>query len=252
MSIKTTLEEYKRTIINEISNPNDPLYKLKKWWVIPEEELNVILNELLSKIKNNDYGLELYSKIVNYLSHIQEIGVCKDTIKDAISELENNIRDNKVNGKYHEDRLFDGTQRTNGIYNRNITNIRELINEKENEEIRKNIAEIFKSNNWGKELKDYCEINNSKFLTEKHFADILDIDIIVENIKIKNIEEIYEFWYALKKMYNFGNVKDYYENDKEPLIKLKDNLKKISEIDNVKKFGLNNIIDFLEQVINTL
>ena len=116
----------------------------------------------------------------------------------------------------------------------------------------KELNDIYESDIWGELLKKYCEENNGRFLNQKHFADVLNIDLILSNIKNKNIEQIYEFLYSLQKIYSFSNIKEYYENDKEILICLKNNLSQIDGIDKVKKFVINMIIDFLKQVIEIL
>lgn len=250
--IKETLSEYKKITLNENNNPNDPLYKLKTWWLISEKELSDIINDLIIKIKDNDYDLEMYSKIVSYLSRIEEMDVCVEKIKIAIKGLEKNISENKVNGQYCEDRLFDVTKETVEIYNKNIMNIKKLVDKKEIDDNLKDLNDIYESYKWGELFKEYCEKNNGKFLNQKHFADALNIDFILSNIKDKDIEQIYEFWYSLQKIYNFSNIKEYYENDKEILINLKNSLSQIDNIDKVKKFVVNKIIDFLEQVIELL
>lgn len=250
--IKETLSEYKKITLNENNNPNDPLYKLKTWWQISEQELSNIIDDLIIRIKNNDYDLEMYSKIVSYLSRIEEMDVCVEKIKIAIKELEKNIIENKVNGQYCEERLFDGTKETVEIYNKNIMNIKKLVDKKEIDDNLKDLNDIYENYKWGELFKEYCEKNNGKFLNQKHFADALNIDFIISNIKDKDIEQVYEFWYSLQKTYNFSNIKEYYENDKEILINLKNSLSQIDNIDKVKKFAVNKIIDFLEQVIELL
>ena len=120
--IKNVLNDYKNMVLNEISNPNDPLYKLKTWWIISESELNTIIDELIVKIENNEYSLESYSKIVNYLSRIEEMDVEKEKIRKAIDKLEENIRKKIVVGKYSEDNLLSGTSETLKIYQKNIDN----------------------------------------------------------------------------------------------------------------------------------
>ena len=250
--IKETLSEYKKITLNENNNPNDPLYKLKTWWLISEKELSDIIDDLIIKIKDNDYDLEMYSKIVSYLSRIEEMDVCVEKIKIAIKGLEKNISENKVNGQYCEDRLFDVTKETVEIYNKNIMNIKKLVDKQEIDDNLKDLNDIYESYKWGELFKEYCEKNNGKFLNQKHFADALNIDFILSNIKDKDIEQIYEFWYSLQKIYNFSNIKEYYENDKEILINLKNSLSQIDNIDKVKKFVVNKIIDFLEQVIELL
>ncbi len=250
--IKETLSEYKKITLNENNNPNDPLYKLKTWWLISEQDLNDIIDDLIIRIKDNDYDLEMYSKIVSYLSRIEEMDVCVEKIKIAIKGLEKNISENKVNGQYCEDRLFDGTKETVEIYNKNIMNIKKLVDKKEIDDNLKDLNDIYDSYKWGELFKEYCEKNNGKFLNQKHFADALNIDFILSNIKDKDIEQVYEFWYSLQKIYNFSNIKEYYENDKEMLINLKNSLSQIDNVDKVKKFVVNKIIDFLEQVIELL
>ena len=250
--IKETLSEYKKITLNENNNPNDPLYKLKTWWQISEQELSNIIDDLIIKIKDNDYDLEMYSKIVSYLSRIEEMDVCVEKIKIAIKGLEKNIIENKVNGQYCEERLFDGTKETVEIYNKNIMNIKKLVDKKEIDDNLKDLNDIYENYKWGELFKEYCEKNNGKFLNQKHFADALNIDFIISNIKDKDIEQVYEFWYSLQKTYNFSNIKEYYENDKEILINLKNSLSQIDNIDKVKKFAVNKIIDFLEQVIELL
>lgn len=247
--IKDTLNEYKKVTLNENENPNDPLYKLKYWWTTSEEELNKIIDNLIIKIKNNDYALEVYSKIVNYLSRIEEMDVCVEKIKIGIKVLEKNISENKVNGKYCEDRLFDGTKETTEIYNKNIKNIKKLVEKKEIDDNLKNLNDIYESNDWGEKLKKYCEENESKFLNQKHFADILNIEKILSNVVNKDIEQIYEFWYSLQRVYNFSNIRKYYKDDEKILKNLKKGLLDIKNIDKVKKFVINKIIKFLDEVL---
>ena len=127
-----------------------------------------------------------------------------------------------------------------------------MVDEKEIANNLKELNDIYESDIWGELLKKYCEENNGRFLNQKHFADVLNIDLILSNIKNKNIEQIYEFLYSLQKIYSFSNIKEYYENDKEILICLKNNLSQIDGIDKVKKFVINMIIDFLKQVIEIL
>ena len=158
--LKIVLSDYKKIILNEINNPNDPLYKLKTWWLIPENKLKIIIDELIVKIENNDYDLDLYSKIVNYLSRIEEMGVCKDKIAKAINKLEKNISIGIVKGKYSEDRLLDGTQNTSDIYHENIKNIKTLAIQKEKNDDDIYINDIFNDNDWGIKFKKFCETRN--------------------------------------------------------------------------------------------
>ena len=250
--IKTTLEEYKLNTMNEISNPSDPLYKLKNWWIISEKELNSILDKLFINIKNNEYCLDVYSKIISYLSHIEEMKISGQKIKNIILEMEKNIKNGDTSGKYYEDRIYDGNPTVSKIYEKNIKNIRELIKEKEIKDTENEINNIYNSQDWGTKLKLYCEKNISNFLNKKSFAYILKRDLIIKNIEKKEIKEIYQFWYALQKIYNSTNIKEYYKNDKEALLILNKSLKELQKIDKVKKYVISSIIKFIEEIIEIL
>lgn len=250
--LKIVLNDYKKISLNEIKNPNDPLFKLNDWYLKSENELKLIIDQLIVKITNNDYDLDLYSKIVNYLSHIEEMDVCKSKINKAIILLEENVKKGIVKGKYSEDRLYDGSPKTSEIYNKNIKNIKRLITEMEETNDISYINDIFLSDDWGRKLKDYCDANISKFLENKNFAKILNINQIISNIKNKDIEQIYEFWYGLQKIYDFSNLKDYYSNDKTILIEFKNKLCTLKKIDKVKLFVVNKIIVFLDDIIEKL
>lgn len=250
--IKTTLEEYKLNTMNEISNPSDPLYKLKNWWIISEKELNSILDKLFINIKNNEYCLDVYSKIISYLSHIEEMKISGQKIKNIILEMEKNIKNGDTSGKYYEDRIYDGNPTVSKIYEKNIKNIRELIKEKEIKDTENEINNIYNSQDWGTKLKLYCEKNISNFLNKKSFAYILKRDLIIKNIEKKEIKEIYQFWYALQKIYNSTNIKEHYKNDKEALIILNKSLKELKKIDKVKKYVISSIIKFIEEIIEIL
>ena len=250
--LKIVLNDYKKMIINEIENPNDPLYKLNNWYIKSENELKLIIDQLIVKITNNDYDLDLYSKIVNCLSHIEEMDICKSKIKNAIFLLEENIKKGIVKGKYSEDRIYDGSLKTSEIYNKNIKNIKRLIAEMEESNDISYINNMFLKDDWGRQLKDYCDANISKFLDNKSFANILNINQIILNIKNKDIEQIYEFWYGLQKIYDFSNLKDYYSNDKKILTEFKNKLCTLKKIDKVKLFVVNKIIVFLDDIIEKL
>lgn len=251
-TIKKVVENYIYLEELETNNPNDPLYKLKRYWLIPEQELEQLLDEMILKIKDNEYVLNLYSKIVFYLSAIADMNICIDKVDVAVNLLEENIKNGIVNGKFEEERINLSTKDVADKYNKYIKKIRTLVDAKEHSSIQKDITNILNNDNWGAMLNEYCEKNNSKFLTDKKYAYLLDTSLIVNNIIYKDIGQIYEFLYSLKKIYNFSNIKEYYLDDITYLVNLKDALYKITDVDKVRLYVINMIISFLESVITAL
>ena len=251
-AIKTTLENYIYVKTLEIENPNDPLYKLKKYWLRPEQELENIVDEIIDNISKNKYVLNLYSKIVFYFACIFDMGICEDKINNAIKLLEKNIEEECVQGTFEEERLHTNSKSVSQKYKEFMKKIRTLVNKKETKTKHDEIIKILESNNWGSELKEYCKTNVGQFLEDKKYAYLLNIELIINNIKNKNIEQIYEFLYSLQQIYGFSSVKDYFIEDKNILINLKQELSNIDNIDKVKRYVINDIISLLDDVINIL
>ena len=130
-AIKTTLENYIYVKTLEIENPNDPLYKLKKYWLIPEQELENIVDEIIDNISKNKYVLNLYSKIVFYFACIFDMGICEDKINNAIKLLEKNIEEECVQGTFEEERLHTNSKSVSQKYKEFMKKIRTLVNKKE-------------------------------------------------------------------------------------------------------------------------
>lgn len=251
-TIKKVLENYIYVETLEIKNPNDPLYKLKCYWLISEEELEKIVDEIIDNISENKYVLNQYSQIVYYFACISDMEICEDKIKNAIKILEENIKTDRVQGAFEENSINLTSKSVIYKYNNFIKDIRILVNNKEKRKEKNKITKILNSNNWGIELKKYCEKNIGRFIEEKKYAYLLDVKVIINNIKNKDIEQIYEFYYSLQKVYSISNVEDYFIEDKTILTNLKKELSKVHNVDKVKKHIINNIIFLLEDVIDIL
>ena len=251
-AIRTTINNYIYVKTLEIENPNDPLYKLNKYWLISEQELENIVDEIIDNIIKNKYVLNLYSKIVFDFACIFDMGICEDKINNAIKLLEKNIEEECVQGTFEEERLFTNSKSISQKYKEFMKNIRILVNKKDVKTKHDEIIKILESDNWGSELKEYCKTNVGQFFEEKKYAYLLNIELIINNIKNKNIKQIYEFLYSLQQIYGFSNVNDYFIEDKDILINLRQALSNIDNVDKVKKHAINNIISFLNDVINIL
>ena len=144
-------------------------------------------------------------------------------IKNAIKLLEENIKADRVQGKFEEEQIYSTSPSVTKKYNKFIKNIRILVNEKNKKNKKEEIITILNNNHWGSELKKYCEKNIGQFLAEKKYAYLLDLNLIISNVENKEIKQIYEFYYSLQKVYSISSVKDYFIEDKRTLIDLKKN-----------------------------
>lgn len=250
--IETTLVSYEEKIINEINNPNDPINKLKEWWILPEEEIKIQINRIEEKIKSNQYKLNVYSNIVSILSKAEMIGIYPRKVKIIIKQMEKNIEDGLVQGIYSEDHIFDGPEEAATIYKKKIQRIRELTLLKENKEYVEKLNSPLELENWGEEFYKVCKEMHGNILQEKKFMSILNIEKIIENIKKREIVCIYDFLYAIQSIYKYDNISEYYLGDIDKLIELKDRILMLELKDKVKKHALRLIVKNLNEIIEKL
>ena len=71
------------------------------------------------------------------------------------------------------------------------------------------ILQYLTSDNWAKELIDYCEKHFNEFLSRYGFIDLLDTDILLEKIKDASTKELYIIRDIFKTVYRASNIKDF-------------------------------------------
>lgn len=249
--IENVIKEYEENVINNISNPDDPLYKIQYWWKLKESELKKILKELKKLLKNNYYKLNVYSRITLYLSRIEETNFFHEDIQQIIALMKNNIQKGIVEGTFDEDLFLETTPIVKKIYNENIENIKALIQNDMSLKAREKIENILKKEEWGKMLKNYFELNYTNIDCINDFKNLLDKEMLVNNIKNKEIEEIYNFQYSLQKIYE--------RLDKDTLKRTESELQNIYKVisnikvkDKIRLYAIEKLINYINKTIQIL
>ena len=249
--IENVIKEYEENVINNISNPDDPLYKIQYWWKLKESELNKLLKELKKLVKNNYYKLNVYSRITLYLSRIEETNFFHEDIQQIIALMKNNIQKGIVEGTFDEDLFLETTPIVKKIYNENIENIKALIQNDMSLKAKEKIENILKKEEWGKMLKNYFELNYTNIDCINDFKNLLDKEMLVNNIKNKEIEEIYNFQYSLQKIYE--------RLDKDTLKRTESELQNIYKVisnikvkDKIRLYAIEKLINYINKTIQIL
>jgi hypothetical protein len=106
--------------------------------------------------------------------------------------------------------------------------IRELLEIQSGKNREEKINDIFLTGTgWGERFCDYCDNEKNRSLTDRKFAEILDIEIILKLIDESNVEDISNFRRQLNSIYGFSNINEYYKGDIENLNKLKKGLQNL-------------------------
>lgn len=140
-------------------------------------------------------------------------------------------------------------------YNSIMKPIRKLLEIQSGKNREEKINDIFLTGTgWGARFCDYCDNEKNRALTDRKFAEILDIETILKLIDESKVEDISNFRRQLNSIYRFSNINEYYKGDIENLSKLKEGLQNLnsesygkSKIANIK-WLIENIESILERL----
>ena len=243
--MKRSLEHYNK-VNYEVYNENDPYTIINYYWEKESDELKNALEGLKKNIKDNKYNIQLYPKILSKLSYLLSIEFEKGLIEDIINTMKEKIKESDIN--YIDFHAFIDDQKVLDIYNLKVEEFNLIIKENKIDKYKTKIELLLEQENWAEELNDYVYENNKNgvFINEKGFLAKLDIDMIVSNLKKSDNKNIFCFKYAIARVYNFSNLKEYFSEDLDNLNKLIDELNKFKDSDDImKSFALNHLYNTL-------
>lgn len=140
-------------------------------------------------------------------------------------------------------------------YKTTIEPLKELLN-KFKENVKSNrVNELFdEKDNWGQKFYYNCRDENDKYLDDKKFFGLLDIDKVISCIKRANSYDISNFRYGIGHVYNFSNIYEFYKNDLPNLYKFYEELSKvvISELGITKKLNIELLMKLLDDKIKLI
>lgn len=254
--IKNTVDEYIDSNENDFENYDNAFSELKYYWELDDDKLRELLNELKYELNKDLYPCSIFPKIVVTLSALQNLNFETKLIDEIITIMENKINKNLDRKCYiNYDQIIRDDKILN-IYNKNIERLK-IANKTKNININNDSLKIIlNDNNWGIELYDYIQKseNYNYFFYGKGFLSKLNIEKIVNNIAKSNSKNIYHFKYCIDKIYSFGNIKEYYDSDKESLKELISGISKLEKdkYGVTKKEAVNYLVSILSEKLKLL
>ena len=255
-NIKHIISEYLENLKAEENSINDPLNNLLGYWELEDEVIIDNLNDLVEKIEKNEYQLNQYPKIIVLVMRIKNMGFDEEYLEKIVELMKENIKFTDITqSRFDEFGVMLNSEAESKEYNSIMQPIRDLLKMQSGTNREEKINDIFSTGaGWGERFCDFCDDEKNRSLTDRKFAEILDIETILKIIDESNVKDISNFRRQLNSIYGFNNINEYYKGDIENLTKLKDGLQKL-KLENYGKSKAANIkwlIENIERILKKL
>ncbi len=248
--IESTIDEYVNSNENDFENSDNAFSELKCYWELEDDKLRELLNALKDELNDDLYPCSIFPKIVVTLSALQNLNFEPKLIDEIITIMEDKI-DKNLDRKYYinYDQIIRNEKVLN-IYNKNIERLKIASKNKNTIINNDSVENILNDDDWGIKLYNYIHEseNYNYFFNGKGFLSKLNIGKIINNIDKSNNRNIYHFKYCIDRMYSFGNIKEYYDSDREAFEELINGISKLEK----DKYGVTKkeAVNYLESVLS--
>ncbi|GEM_PF-6031046 len=246
----------------ESTGQNNPLKELQTHWInLEDDDLKGRMVRTIQGINNNPIDINIYKQLIHFGYFYNEIFKNEEMdvpkiADDLIAKIASVDKEIPNDGFFHSSITFSNKDIIDEI-NKLFSKI-DVEVKKHNEQImEKTGKDNSQSKNWVKEI--VISINKHGLSSKgekKSIIGYLNIPSILDNIGKCNIDDLNCFFYdILQKVYNFGNIGEFYSGDLPAIEELNNGLSKIrsdfSDIEGKKIFSfvLSQIEEYLSKTI---
>ncbi len=252
--IEKTIKEFESSNCEKLS-ADDPFNNLTgEFWFNSSENIENNLNDIKINIESHKYNPAFYNTIIKQLSRLESMGFKSNIVEEIVDCIKNNVE----NGEdiQLEAYPFFTNDESAKFYNQHMEIIKGVLKKNTKNKNESMLDNIFNNPNWGENFHDYIVKNKNDFIINKRFFSELDVNKILELLFSTEIKDVYLFKYSLDSVYDFANIKGYYESDLESIrefkIKLEDKLKKEKINDPMREYPFKILNEKLNEIIDKL
>lgn len=228
------------------------IYNFSKY---TEEDVVEAIDKLEEGLNNNHLSSSKYIEVANYLIKVGNIINYNDKIEKCLDLMVDKAKIEAANGKRISTELFHGIE----LYNEEINKFNEFKKRMEMAINKKcELDDIDYSANGLKQFVEKIEKEYSNFINYGGFAKYLNIDKLLNQIRISTSDEILEIRKIFINIYlKFSNIKDYFIGDVENLNRLLEGINSIinessNSLDRIQKYNLRLFLENIESTIESL
>lgn len=259
--VKEIITLYMKTKTEDVNDFEDPINVLGYYWQMDDKDIERNYLLLKEKLRKNLYKISSYPKIIFIIMKLNDIGFPEHYIEDIKKIMYDNLKnvDNIETFNALEELNFSfNNQDEIKKYEEIINPIKDYIEELTKNERKENInLKIEKKAGWGQNFSNYCMEKKNTFISRKEFFNLIDVENLLDCIKISKTKDISDFRRCIATIYNFKNIKEFYEKDLTKLELFLERLQNIDKnqmekYDKSKKYNIEWLKRNVQDIINIL
>lgn len=259
--VKEVITLYMKTKTEDVNDFEDPINVLGYYWQMDDKDIERNYLLLKEKLRKNLYKISSYPKIIFIIMKLNDIGFPEHYIEDIKKIMYDNLKnvDNIETFNALEELNFSfNNQDEIKKYEEIINPIKDYIEELTKNERKENInLKIEKKAGWGQNFSNYCMEKKNTFISRKEFFNLIDVENLLDCIKISKTKDISDFRRCIATIYNFKNIKEFYEKDLTKLELFLERLQNIDKnqmekYDKSKKYNIEWLKRNVQDIINIL
>ena len=233
-------------------NENDPAKKLQNWMAMEEATLKTLLDEVLEKMRANEYAFEIYLSILHNFANAVSIGFDMFYLNQIMQYMKRNIE--KATGRINlqiTSTCFAGEE-ARALFDSKRKELCDVAEGKNSSQKREEIEDMLSDVIvWGDRVEDYIREHSNT--GDNGFISIWDIDRVLTLIDESDSKNIEKFRYALDYFYRFSNIAEFYQGDYPNLKRLHDGLvPDKTQYDLIKRKNIEWLKDVIERKMELL
>ncbi len=226
---------------------------LSYWWKEDDDEVRKLIIQLKQEVVQDKYPFNSYQRIISQLMVLEEKGFAVGDINVLIDAMNKNMeKSDEIVDIERYSYTFKNDPELQKKYNKYIDKLKLQADSKNYFIKSTEVLQYLYSDNWAKELLDYCERHFNEFLSRYGFIDLLDINILIKKLDNVSTKELYILIDIFKGVYKSCNIKDFFENDRETIKEFRNAVGEINFPGINKPMAKKALEDYLEDVIKRL
>ena len=261
--LSTYIENEVKKRKTEEEKENLAYYKLTSfgWLDYNDDDVIKLSNQLYEELSAGIYSVAFFKYIIVYLIQLEyhfnkKRAEIKHTDDEYIELMEDYIKNNEpIDNQLESLDLISDEKEFLDKYNSYVSPLIKATKEKEVVSTNMDFKNILNSEEWAEQFYKYCRDNYDNFMDSHRFLASFDMDFIKKKLLKASNNDIKRFSQAICSVYDFGNIRDFYNSDSanlEIIIAVLDDIYNASETNCTTKVVISSYKEKLNAKLKLL